>query len=329
MDEKYNEALERARTKYDECIKADNPIQAERYADIFPELKESEDERIFETIYKDLHTYYMNKADSFLSVLDKNKCEKQWLEAKAWLKKHKEQKPGLAHILEAYKISDERAKAKWEGIIEGRKDVINNPEEYGLIKMPRMWEKKEQQPVNRNTDLADVAHQYAYDHFCPGADFTEDYVKGLIEDAFYEGANYQLEQQFESISCSHENNKWGEEDERVLETAIAVINLNVKNGSQITTTATPSGYIKKEDLIKKLKSLRLQPHTVPVETATRFGNLEYERGVKDGIQSEKNRHWKPSEEQINALNSIILTGSFTYVGQTQDLISLKDELKKL
>ena len=40
-------------------------------------------------------------------------------------------------------------------------------------------------------------------------------------------------------------------------------------------------------------------------------------------------HWKPSKEQIDALNSIILTGSFTYVGQTQNLISLKDELKKL
>ena len=40
-------------------------------------------------------------------------------------------------------------------------------------------------------------------------------------------------------------------------------------------------------------------------------------------------HWKPSKEQIDALNSLILIGSFTYVGQVQDLISLKDELKKL
>lgn len=40
-------------------------------------------------------------------------------------------------------------------------------------------------------------------------------------------------------------------------------------------------------------------------------------------------HWKPSKEQMDALNSIILIGSFTYVGQAQDLISLKDELKKL
>ena len=39
-------------------------------------------------------------------------------------------------------------------------------------------------------------------------------------------------------------------------------------------------------------------------------------------------HWKPSKEQMEALNSIILNGSFTYVGQVQDLISLKDELKQ-
>lgn len=40
-------------------------------------------------------------------------------------------------------------------------------------------------------------------------------------------------------------------------------------------------------------------------------------------------HWKPSEEQMDALKLVILNGSFSYVGQVQDLISLKDELKKL
>lgn len=40
-------------------------------------------------------------------------------------------------------------------------------------------------------------------------------------------------------------------------------------------------------------------------------------------------YWKPNKKQIDALCSVILNGSFTYVGQVQDLISLKDELKKL
>ncbi len=53
----------------------------------------------------------------------------------------------------------------------------------------------------------------------------------------------------------------------------------------------------------KLKSLRPQPYTVSIKDTIKFGNLEYERGVKDGIQSEKNRQWKPSEEQMKQLKS--------------------------
>lgn len=48
---------------------------------------------------------------------------------------------------------------------------------------------------------------------------------------------------------------------------------------------------------------RPQPNTVPLECATKFGNLEYERGVKDGIQHSENHCWKPSEEQMEALKN--------------------------
>lgn len=44
-----------------------------------------------------------------------------------------------------------------------------------------------------------------------------------------------------------------------------------------------------------------QPCMVSVKDAVKFGNLEYERGIKDGIQSEKSRQWRPSEEQIRAV----------------------------
>lgn len=44
--------------------------------------------------------------------------------------------------LENYKISDERSTAKMEGRIEGRQDVINNPEEYGLQK-PVEWSEED------------------------------------------------------------------------------------------------------------------------------------------------------------------------------------------
>ena len=57
-------------------------------------------------------------------------------------KSQEKQKPTLKQTLEAYKISDERATAKMEGWIEGRQDVINNPEEYGLQK-PVEWNEED------------------------------------------------------------------------------------------------------------------------------------------------------------------------------------------
>ena len=82
-----------------------------------------------------------------------------------------------------------------------------------------------------------------------------------------------------------------------------------------------------------LKSIRPQPNTVSIKNATKFGNLEYERGVKDGIQNEKNRHWKPSEEQMEQLRSAAVLPEFgpmvTTKKQFPDLESLYNDLKKL
>ena len=40
-------------------------------------------------------------------------------------------------------------------------------------------------------------------------------------------------------------------------------------------------------------------------------------------------HWKPSEEQMEALVSMLNIGSLSYPGQMQTLIELKNDLKKL
>jgi hypothetical protein len=40
-------------------------------------------------------------------------------------------------------------------------------------------------------------------------------------------------------------------------------------------------------------------------------------------------HWKPSEEQIDALNALNCHGDLSYVGQQGHLISLYNDLKKL
>lgn len=46
----------------------------------------------------------------------------------------------------------------------------------------------------------------------------------------------------------------------------------------------------------------------------------------DSLQQEM---WKPSEEQMKALNALNLYGGLSYVGQESQLISLYQDLKKL
>ena len=81
-------------------------------------------------------------------------------------------------------------------------------------------------------------------------------------------------------------------------------------------------------LENRVKSLRPQPHTVSIKDATKFGNLEYERGVKDGIQHAKNHQWKPSEGQMQALSESIAFAPDTFKPKCT-LVTLQDDLKKL
>lgn len=83
-----------------------------------------------------------------------------------------------------------------------------------------------------------------------------------------------------------------------------------------------------ESYSERLKSLRHQPHTVSIKDATKFGNLEYERGVKDGIQHAKNHQWKPSEGQMQSLSEIIAFAPETFKPKCT-LVTLQDDLKKL
>lgn len=41
------------------------------------------------------------------------------------------------------------------------------------------------------------------------------------------------------------------------------------------------------------------------------------------------RHWKPSKEQMKALNAVNCYGGISYAGQQNELISLYNDLKKL
>ncbi len=52
----------------------------------------------------------------------------------------------------------------------------------------------------------------------------------------------------------------------------------------------------------------------------------YLDGYEEGLSKS---HWKPSEEQMEALNALNCHGDLSYVGQQNQLISLYNDLKKL
>ena len=109
-----------------------------------------------------------------------------------------------------------------------------------------------------------------------------------IDNAFRRGREVGFREGVESVK---QHTGWSEEDERLLTKLMTFVDIECFDRE-----------CNGQEVIDWLKSLRPQPHTVTIENATKFGNLEYERGVKDGIQSEKGRHWKPCEEQLLALN---------------------------
>ena len=95
----------------------------------------------------------------------------------------------------------------------------------------------------------------------------------------------------ESMQKEQKPVEWSEIDKLKLQTIKEVI--AQQNGS-----AAFGGFLKSE-LIDFLKSLRPQPH------------------------------WKPSEEQMEALNAINCYGALSYVCQQEHLISLYNDIKKL
>ena len=134
------------------------------------------------------------------------------------------------------------------------------------------------------------------------------------------------------------NSEWSEEDERKLAESIALIRNN----------NTGTFYYEKDELSSFLKSLRdrIQPKQEwSEEDENRFRNLIYlvehsdeGKGTKEGfvkfinrLKSLKESHtWKPSEEQIEALTSIV-NGLANNCGEecAFDLRTLQEELTKL
>ena len=91
-EKKYNEALERAKELLDSPRTCFDIVQLK---DIFTELRESEDEKIYREIYSIVHHSYQQKIDNLVSRERKKEQLDKWEKAKDWLERQKEQKPDI------------------------------------------------------------------------------------------------------------------------------------------------------------------------------------------------------------------------------------------
>lgn len=105
-EKKYKEALERAKQ-----FMTEHPTRAEQdlMTALFPELKESEDERIRKWIIEEFKLHYDFESKSLNPMVEK---------ALAWLEKQKEQKPE-SDVRVRYKT---RKECYLEGLEAGRKE---------------------------------------------------------------------------------------------------------------------------------------------------------------------------------------------------------------
>ena len=235
---KYEEALERA--------KQGLPID-----EVFPELKESEDEKIRKELISFVNKYYGEETKKeVLAYLEKQK-EKKWSPSKGEMRVLYK----LCYLSD--QITDEDDTELTRLYQDLKREYFNG---HSFENMFPSEKQKEQKPA----DLSEmIVHK-------------EPYIAPVPTPI---------------VADEQKPAEWSEEDKRIVERLIRLC----------TQSMVPDEVAKTcESWLKSLPE-RISPKP----------------------------HWKPSEEQMDALNAINCHGALSYVGQQEHLISLYNDIKKL
>ena len=334
MDEKqkaraYDEALKRARRikngegdwHYSDLIEIGPAL-----TEIFPELAESEDEKIRKWIFNLVN----NMSFENLTASECAKNEEWKKKVLAYLEKQKEQND--------IPLMNGDADLYFDTWIQHNDTTKRGCFEEGIRYAQRL--QKEQKPTEKQdysglNDLERAIHR----------GFLSVGVENVPVTIIKETALECLAQMKPA--------EWSEEDEKTIERLITRLNWITYN----TRTNGTSPNITFFDEIEWLKSLRPQPHkeiyqAAKHDLAIKFMNYlddnrpEGKMGLSNGECEDIDKafkendwakieryihkyHWKPSEEQMDALNVLNCHGDLSYVGQQNQLISLYNDLKKL
>jgi len=261
-EQKYKHALDLAKQVYDATI---SEQQKENISIIFPELRESEDERI----RKEILEYFQQFENEELRGINIS----DWI---AWLKKQGGQKL--------------QGKTALETINEEKIDNANYVKSTDKVK-PKFhkgdWVVVSTTKGDRVVQIASV--EYLKDG-CPSYITTEGrWFDNGTKARLLTNKDVEITTIPENRAIVNKIKSWSEEDEKIINKLIAVVELYYGIGDDS----------EKQICLSWLKSLK-----------QRMG-------------------WKPSDEQMKALHDMNLTGNISYAGQGQTLIELYNDLKKL
>lgn len=336
---KYEDALERARKKRESCLKANSPTAAEMIEEIFPELKESEDERIrkaisaaicgttAETVLEangvklvDALAYLEKQKDAFENGRQLGIMQERARQELGWLdEKQKEQKP--MEFPDVSSISEEQLKADYsEAFYKTIRHYIDR-----LIDFTEL---------NVSADAEMIFHHLRLR------------LSKALEERFNDGFN-------EGIS-SIKPAEWSEDFEDNIRNLLHdKLTGHSEDGRMSWTTLIDdktlkdivSGiwfYVGKEVLKYPNKELSQQEWSDEDEKMREecINAIEYarcEQGEDGDLEHEPcilwlkslrpGHHWKPSEEQMNALEAVV--GMIHPLDKLYDAIfGLLKELKK-
>ena len=278
------------------------------------EMKESEDERIRRDILEAL-SYGLACEESILMPGVKTTLK----EATAYLEKQKEQK--------------EKVATEWPNMSNCPKNCkkclakcFYRKEQYEEKKLTDLWSEEDYKMIESINMVFDM---------CAAKNIATE-----------ETTLYKLRAWLKSLPERINllpRQEWSEEDENMLKTIFDSLETYAKNGHPCLKSVV-------EDEIAWLKSLRPQPMqkwskedermrdnlisllirlSANTRTDSTSPSYSYPREIAWLKSLRPQPHWKPSEEQMVALNALNCHGGLSYAGQQEHLISLYNDIKKL
>lgn len=312
----YDEALERAKVYHKQLLDEDNPEWASEIEKIFPELKESEDEKIRKALIR----FHKSTID-----VDGIKGE----DILAWLEKQGEQKP-------VDKVEPKFHKGEW--IVWKNKcyKVNYNGCGYELIDQNGLSTSLEYGTVDENAHLWDITKDAKDGDVLYSLDSCQPFI-------YKERKPFEQTTAYCGLNIYGKFFVWGTKD--CIITLSNYVPSTKEQRDTLMKAMTDAGYMfdfEKKELkkIKQKPAWSVEDERLIEEAAeclrkyaskVQGGNSKvYVLSLADRIESLRPQNtWKPSDEQIKALHDLNLTGNISYAGQGQVLIELYNDLKKL